>query len=51
MFAGLTICSQFIEEFDSCCLEDHKPVYEIRVRTGAVWPIVVLKKVRHSLHV
>lgn len=39
--AGL---EEFDRDVDSCSKLEHKPVYEVRLKTGSLWPVVVIEK-------
>lgn len=35
---------EFDRDVDSCSKPEHKPVYEVRLKTGPLWPVVVIEK-------
>lgn len=37
---------QFDRDVDSCSKPEHKPVLNVRIKTGSLWPVVVIEKVR-----
>ena len=40
------LCQQFDKDVDSCSKPEHKPVFEVKVKTGSLWPVVMIEKVR-----
>ncbi|XP_068683780.1 AP-5 complex subunit mu-1-like isoform X2 [Montipora foliosa] len=35
---------EFDKDVDSCSKPEHKPVFEVKVKTGSLWPVVMIEK-------